>query len=135
MDFCRIELYYFINVESNTVSEFLLESEIGADFWNVSEFLDERVVRTQIVWIIRERVNEDKIWGTPVYRGRMGFERTPDWHQRRHRGCRRVNAHAQGFRVFGTSVYLLSDPLTFPLRQASDIGELLPYRVLLPHQW
>ena len=63
MDFCCIEFYCLINAQSNAASEFLLQSEIGADFWNIPELLDERVVRTRIVRIIRERVNEGNIWG------------------------------------------------------------------------
>ena len=63
VDFYRIEFDCLINGKSDAASEFLLQSEIGADFWDIPELLDEGVVRTRIVWIIRERVNEGNICG------------------------------------------------------------------------
>ena len=54
MDFCSIELYRLINSQSDAVSEFLVQPDIGTDFWNISELPDKRVVRTRIVWVILE---------------------------------------------------------------------------------
>ena len=57
-----IEFYCFVNVKSLSISEFLVEPDIGADFWNIPELPDERVVRTRIVRIILERMeNGDEI--------------------------------------------------------------------------
>ena len=60
MDFCSIELYRLINVESDAVSEFLIQPNIGTDFWDISELLDKGVVRARIVWIILERMEPGK---------------------------------------------------------------------------
>ena len=51
-----MEFYRFINVKSDAVFKLLFESDIGADFWNISELPDKRVVRTRIVRVILEGV-------------------------------------------------------------------------------